>query len=162
MSAVTKAGEVGGELLVLLEHEVAQHAVEAQRRPDRLDRASHTSQHALYLCELPFGTHTLHCTSVYNSAECIRRGEVDNWNEILEDMEKPDTILVSCYLLHCYSIRKHTINRIARRATTFGIETTEMRRTSGRRRGAAGKHVESNCATVSWRRKPSACRRSLR
>ena len=49
MSAVTKAGEVGGELLVLLEHEVAQHAVEAQRRPDRLDRASHTCQHALYL-----------------------------------------------------------------------------------------------------------------
>ena len=37
-----------------------------------------------------------------------------------------------------------------------------MRRTSGRRRGAAGKRVESNCATVSWSRRPSACRRSLR
>ena len=49
MGAVTKAGEVGGELLVLLEHEVAQYAVEAQRRPDRLDRASHTCQHALNL-----------------------------------------------------------------------------------------------------------------
>ena len=59
MRAVTKAGEVGGELLVLLEHEVAQHAVEAQRRPDRLDRASHTCQHALNLHALAAHVRTL-------------------------------------------------------------------------------------------------------
>ena len=62
MGAVTKAGEVRGELLVLLEHEVAQHAVEAQRRPHRLHRASHVCQHALnlhtfaasHMCELTY------------------------------------------------------------------------------------------------------------
>lgn len=42
--AVTEAGEVRGELFVLLEHEVAQHAGEAERVPDRLYHASHTRQ----------------------------------------------------------------------------------------------------------------------